>query len=69
MSDPRTDYNDPLYGAIQELTSAMSALNMPAEPMEGAGADGFLVDNDATAKHAHDHMSQAMQYLIALTRQ
>lgn len=65
MSDPRTDYNDPLDGAISELISAMSALNMEPDPVVPAdpppGQPLFLVDVDAWAKHAETHMHAAVQ--------
>jgi hypothetical protein len=41
---------------------------MPAEPMEGVSPDddGFLADNDATARHSYDHMKAAMSNLVQL---
>jgi hypothetical protein len=68
MSNPNHNHEDALYGAIQELTSAMSALMMPAKPMEGVSPDddGFLADNDATARHSYEHMKAAMSNLVQL---
>ena len=69
MSIPRDNYSDSLYGAMQEMTSAISALTMPAEPLPNAESAHFLVDADATAKHSHDHMIAAMQCLMTAIKE
>ncbi len=54
MSTPNKSHDDKLQGAISELVSAMSALNMDADPIPGA--TGYLADTDAWAKHAMEHL-------------
>lgn len=62
MSDPRTDYRDPVEGAMSELISAQSALNMEPEALEQP--DGpYISDLDKWAKHAYDHIAAAMEML------
>jgi hypothetical protein len=48
--------------AVKELYSALSALSMEPEAIEGA--DGpFLVDRDRWAKHAAEHINAALDLL------
>jgi len=62
MSEPRTQYEVPLQGALNELVSAMSSLNMPPEPLpppileEGDGRVVYLSELDGWAKHSYAHM-------------
>ena len=64
--EPITDYGEELdlYGAGLELISAMSTLNMEADPIpEGERCEGalYLSETDAMAKHAQGHIHAAIQ--------
>jgi hypothetical protein len=67
MSAPHTTANDPVQGAIEEIISAMSSLNMPAEPNPDftpqEWEQPFLVQTDRWAAHAAEHLQQAIVYL------
>jgi hypothetical protein len=54
MSTPFVDCEDPIQGALNEVVSTISALNMEAEPIPGAS--GYLSQTDAMAKHAMEHL-------------
>jgi len=66
MSEPRNDYAGLLYGAIKELTSAMSSLNMPPEKLEYMDGSGFLSEIDKWANHSYAHMEMAIELLHRL---
>lgn len=61
------EHSDPLNGALIEITSAISALNMEPkpipEPVPGSGPR-FLSESDEWAKHCEVHL-QAVYKLIA----
>jgi hypothetical protein len=67
MGAPSTDHRDALQGALQELISAMSALNMEPEPIPGA--TGFLSETDAWAQHAMGHLVAVADLLIRAQRE
>jgi hypothetical protein len=54
VSEPSIDNFDSLQGAMSELISAISALNMEAAPI--SGATGYLSDTDEWARHATKHL-------------
>lgn len=54
MSAPFLDHDDPLRGALNELVSAQSSLNMHADPIPGA--TGYISETDANVKHAMEHI-------------
>jgi hypothetical protein len=54
MSAPFLDHDDPLRGAMSELVSAQSSLNMHADPIPGA--TGYVSETDANVKHAMEHL-------------
>jgi len=63
MSEPKTHYSDKLQGAISELVSAMSALNMhPDHIPRSETVDGileerrYLSQSDRWAKHCYEHL-------------
>jgi len=61
MSDPREEYDCPIQGAVYELISAMSALNMEPSPIDNPGKNAiYLSETDAMAKHSMEHMNAAM---------
>lgn len=70
--DPRTDWEAPLFGAIHETISAMSALNCEPSPipdeerMEGAI---YLSETDAIARHAYEHLHAAVQLMSKAQKQ
>src|SRR3989304_2715021 len=77
MSDPFLNHENPISGAVSEVISGKSALNMPPEPLrDGADADEvlkaykaapneneFLTDLDHYAKHAAEHFAAAIALL------
>jgi hypothetical protein len=66
---PREDYSDPIHGAISEIFSAMSALNMepcpvaPSELPSKGGVPVFLSECDVWAKHSMEHLQAALAQL------
>lgn len=61
MSRPFHDYADPIHGALIEITSAISSLNMQPEPILGADTPGaYICETDANVKHAIEHLHAAM---------
>lgn len=65
MSEPKNDYEDKVHGAISELISAESALNMEPKPLPLPPKDAtFLSETDYWVKHAMDHIHQAISLLI-----
>jgi hypothetical protein len=69
MSEPTTTDPDPIHGALHELLAATSSLRMHPNPMPDQGIDGFLVDTDAWAQHAQEHINAAIEYLRRAPRQ
>jgi hypothetical protein len=64
MSDPKVDYPESARGAVFEVMSAMSALNMYPEPLplpEGADPERYLSECDGWAKHSMQHLHAAVQ--------
>ncbi len=59
MSKPFTNYEDPIHGAISEIISGLSSLNMDPQPIEGV--KGYLSETDVWAKHAVEHLKEAIQ--------
>ena len=73
MCTPRTDHEDPVRGAQMEISSAMSALNMHADPIPESKQlpdnPGYLSYTDAWAQHAMEHMDAAMKLLMKAMNQ
>lgn len=69
---PITDYPDPLNGAFSELISAMSSLNMEANPLppsqlpDKQGGVIYLSESDGWAKHSMEHMHEVWNQLLKL---
>lgn len=69
MSDPILECEDPIQGAMNELVSAMSALNMEADPVipppvrEPNSRPVYLSESDNWAKHAMEHMHAVFELL------
>lgn len=68
-------HKDPLHGAIMEISSAISALNMwpePCEPDSDLDADsherGYLSQTDRWARHAVEHLRAAIDNLEKVKR-
>lgn len=69
MSKPR-EHKDNIHGAILEIISGVSSLNMKPQPIEPPeGSMGFLSESDGNAKHAIGHLEQAVKMLNNLTRE
>lgn len=68
MSTPFTEAEDPVGGAISEISSAISALNMEPSPIkktleEWEESSRSLAETDEWAAHAVEHMRAAIQYM------
>lgn len=72
MSDPILKYEDPIQGALNELVSAMSALNMEPDPIEktleilskeNLGRPVFLTERDNWVKHSYEHLHAVFMLL------
>jgi len=61
VSAPFLGHDDPLPGAMSELVSAQSSLNMHADPIPGA--TGYVSETDANVKHAMEHIHAAFELL------
>jgi len=66
MSEPR-DYADKLRGAMSEIISGNSALNMHPDPIPSDELDkdinGYLSETDRMAQHAMEHYRKAFELL------
>lgn len=64
--DPKS-YSNPARGALDELLSAISALNMHPKPIDPENQvpnnEGYLSQTDHWAEHAVEHMRAAVQCL------
>ncbi len=61
---PITNYANPLNGALNELFSAMSALNMEPNPLPAPEQTGsYLSETDGWAKHSMEHMRETYNQL------
>lgn len=69
MGDPIKHCQDPINGAVNEIISAQSALNMPPKLVPGTpqewpdGRPPFLSEADEWAKHAYEHLNAAIDLL------
>lgn len=61
MSEPRKDYADKKQGAMLEIISGLSALNMEPQPLNNG--ELFLSENDAWVKHAVEHFQAAIELI------
>lgn len=66
MSEPKVDYPESARGAVFEVMSAMSALNMYPDPIPisdelACEADRFLSESDGWAKHSMGHLNAAFE--------
>ena len=63
MSEPfRLHGDNPIHSAMLEIISAMSALNMPPEPLAKPEGE-YLSETDVWAKHAMEHLNAACEHL------
>lgn len=62
MSEPMTGCKNPIQGAILEIISGISALNMPPDPIDPPEGD-FLTERDRMVKHSLEHFNAAIDYL------
>lgn len=70
MCTPRVDKKHPISGAMSELMSAMSALNMLPEPIPAPEESlGFVSETDAWAKHSMEHMKAVWECLVEARKQ
>jgi hypothetical protein len=68
MSEPRKNYEDPIHGAVSEIVSAESALNMEPRPKENMTEKekerGWLLDKDHWVDHAMEHLHATFKLLV-----
>lgn len=68
MSEPNRDAADALRGAMSELVSAQSALNMVPDPIIVAdkpdGGPIYLSECDSWAAHSYEHITAAFDLLM-----
>ena len=75
MSEPRKNNQNKLSGALSELASAMSALNMYPEKLEKPGFDPdgdevhYLRHTDKWANHCYEHLEAAIDYVCAAMKE
>lgn len=63
MSEPIRNYKDRLHGAIEELISAESALNMEPSPVVDTSDTHYLTDVDMWVAHAYKHICAAIHLI------
>ena len=64
MSLPGENYEDKHRGAMVELLSAQSSLNMYPDPIDPDDSSvGYLSETDRWAKHACEHLDKGMTLL------
>jgi len=63
MGKPFLDAENPIQGAMCEVISAMSSLNMAPQPMKHDPKDFYLSQTDARASHAMEHMQAVCELL------
>lgn len=63
MSKPKVNFTDNILGALNEVTSAMSSLNMKPEPIPEVSNEAYLSESDKWAQHAMEHLQAAFEYL------
>lgn len=63
MGKPFLDAENPIQGALCEVISAMSSLNMAPEPMEHDPKHFYLSQTDAMAAHAMEHLQAVCKLL------
>jgi hypothetical protein len=69
MSAPSAFYTDNAHGAVLEIISAMSALNMEPLPLKDADPEAiFLSDTDHWVNHSMDHLHRAVELLQGESR-
>lgn len=61
--EPIRTYQDKLSGAAHEILSAISALNMEPEPIDGVPAGTYLSSSDKWAAHAMEHLHAAFDLI------
>lgn len=63
MGKPFLDAENPIQGALCEVISAMSSLNMAPQPISHPHDQFYLSQVDATAAHAMEHMHAVCELL------
>jgi hypothetical protein len=64
MSEPRKHGDNKIQGALCEVASAMSALNMEPDPLKAPlGRGYYLSELDGWAAHCIDHLHVVFEYL------
>jgi hypothetical protein len=62
MSTPFEKYENKIQGVLNEVVSAMSALNMEPEPLKEPIGNGFyLSERDGWAAHCMEHLRAVFQ--------
>ncbi len=67
MCEPIKHYEKPLQGAVSEIVSGLSALNMHPNPIppeeQQPGNNGYLSETDRWVEHAYEHFRRAIEYI------
>ncbi len=65
MCKPETNHTEPLRGAVSEIISGLSALNMQPDPIppeeQTPDNNGYLSQTDRWVEHAYEHFQAAIQ--------
>jgi len=67
MGNPRSNYSDPIQGAINEIISAVSSLNMEPSPSAKKEYGTWLSESDTNVAHSIEHLREALNQLEKLT--
>lgn len=67
MGKPMLNMKSATHGAITELLSGVSALNMPPDPLEKPTGP-FLSESDRWVKHAIEHFDAARDYILEVDK-
>jgi len=69
MAKPRDPETVPInilelhHMVMEEISNAMSSLNMQPSPIPATGENGFLADTDYWCAHSYEHMLAALKML------
>lgn len=68
MSIPNRNCASPIQGAIGELVSAQSALNMEPSPITEGSTGPYLSDSDKWVADAYEHIAAELDYLHRISQ-
>lgn len=59
-------HSNRIHGALSEIISGMSSLNMPPSPESSSTFGTFLSESDRNARHSMEHFRLACRLLMGL---